>query len=477
MDASQLTLTSAMDTDKNRHTIEANQHVLIRLPSEGLKISFLREDGLISLGKFGSFKATSIFGYPYGTTFEIVEDNETVPVKSLTSVTDDPVENEIDESQITKDQVTKFFEVSAESNQDIINIGSKIQKLDNKQIDDLKKSGASSDIGQKIIDQIIAGHSAFDKKTIFSQQKYLRRKQQKFLRRFQVEYLGLSQLLQYYIEKDSQKIMEMSDETLGMLLSHANIRPGGRYLVIDDTSGVVIYAMLERMQGQGTILAIHENEHANLAALRHSNYSEEFQKKMIKTLSWLQFAEPENEMIHWEALGEQEIEQMKPTKKLQYERRLKRAAEINHALGMVIDGNFDALVSVTALNIPSILPLTIHRVGGSRPLVFYSQFKEVLLETQHALSSMKSVLAPSIFETRARTYQTIQGRLHPLMTLKGYGGYILSGTRVFPAEGPIQAVGKGTRKKPKQNPTETADILDTPKSNTDTEVVLDGMPS
>lgn len=438
-----------MDSSKSRTTIRANQHAFITLPSEGVKIAYLRDDGAISLGKFGTFKVSTILGHPYGTTFEITDDQVAVPIKSMTHTEENILENEMDD-ELTKDQLTKYFEVSAESNQDIINIGSKIQKLDNKQIDDLKKLGASSDIGQKIIEQIIAGHEGFDKKTLFSQQKYLRRKQQKFLRRFQVDYVGLSQLLQYYIEKDLQKVLDMSEETLGLLLNHANIRPGGNYLVVDDTAGVVVYAMLERMQGQGSIMLVHENEHANLAALRHLDYSEEYQQKMIKTVSWLQFIEPENEKIAWQELSQEEIDAMKPNKQLQYHRRLKRAAEINDAIESIERGNFDALVAVSTLSIPSFLEYVIPRVGGSRPLVFYSQFKEMLLETQHELAKDKRVLAPSIFETRARIYQTIKGRLHPLMTSRGYGGYVLSGTRVFPAGGHIQAVGKGSRKKPRQ---------------------------
>lgn len=363
------------------------------------------------------------------------------------------VENEEDEIS-EKEALIKYFEKSAENNQDIINVGLKIQKLDNKQIDDLKKLGASSEIGQKIIEQIIAGHAAFDKKTVFSQQKYLRRKQMKFLRRFQVEYLGSSQLLQYFIEKDMQKVLDMSEETLGLLLSYANVRPGGRYLVLDDTSGVVVYAMMERMQGKGQIMLVHENEHANLAALRYLDYPEELQEQMITPLSWLQFLEPEDEKIEWEPLPQEEIDSLKPNKRLQYHRRLKRAGEINKALDSVIKGNFDALVSCSTLNIPSFLPHVIERVGGSRPLVFYSTFKEMLLETQHELTKDKRVLAPSIFETRARIYQTIQGRLHPLMTSRGYGGYVLWATRVIPAGGHIQAVGKGSRKKAKSEPTE-----------------------
>lgn len=446
---------------KSKTHISPNQHAFIRLPSEGVKIAFLKEDGVIALGKFGSFKASSIFGHPFGTTFEIIEDHMAVPIKSLTH-TEEMVENEMDDD-ITKEKLTSFFGASAENNQEIINVGSKIQSLDSKQIDDLKKMGASSDIGQKIIEKIIAGHEAFDKKTIFSQQKYLRRKQQKFLRRFQVEYVGPSQLLQYYIDKDLQKVLDMSEESLGLLLSYANVRPGGNYLVVDDTAGVVVYAMLERMQGQGSIMLIHENEHANLAAMRYSDYSDEYQQKMIKTVSWLQFLEPENEKIHWQELSEAELSALKPTKQLQYERRLKRAAEINQNLDTITTGNFDALVAVSTLNIPSFLDAVVPAVGGSRPVVFYSQFKEMLLEAQHELTKDKRVLAPSIYETRARVYQTIQGRLHPLMTLRGYGGYVLAGTRVFPAEGLIQAVGKGTRKKAKQ---ETPEVKETEKEET-----------
>lgn len=472
------------------HTIAANQHVLLKLPSEGMKIAFLREGGTISLGKFGTFRVLSFLGHPLGTTFEIGEDQQAVPVKSMAHA-DEPVENELEQggsdvgddgseqgeptaadgrsndqahqssqtsgqsnknksekaTKASADHLTKYFEVSAESNQDIINIGLKIQKLDSKQIDELKQICASSDAGQKIIEHIIAGHGAFDKKTVFSQQKYLRRKQQKFLRRFQVERLGPSQLLLYYIDKDIQRVLHMSEETLGMLLSYANVRLGGHYLVLDDTAGVVVYAMLERMQGQGSILLVHENEHANLAALRHTDISEERQRAMVRTLSWLQFAEPENEKIDWAQMLQGEVDALKPNKQLQYARRLRRAAEINDALDTVLRGNFDALVVVSTLNIVSLLPYVVPRVGGSRPVVFYSPYKEILLEAQHELMRDKRVLAPVIYETRARVYQTIQGRLHPLMTLRGCGGYVLHGTRVFPADGRIQAVGKGTRKK------------------------------
>ncbi|EGW34254.1 uncharacterized protein SPAPADRAFT_59679 [Spathaspora passalidarum NRRL Y-27907] len=431
---------------KNRTVITANQHVLIRLPSEGTKIVELRPSGVVSLGKFGSFLVDGVLGYPFGQSFEIVEGQDVKPILSLQHSSDPKDVSEEPEGDLNKEELTKMF---SENNQNIIDIGSKIQKLTNDDIEELKKSGATSSIGQHIIDQMIAGHEGFDKKTLFSQQKYLRRKQQKFLRRFTVEYLGSSQMLQYYIDKDLPRVIDLSEESLGLLMTYGNVRPGGNYLLIDETGGVVLYAMLERMGGEGQVVLVHENEHVNIIALRHAGYSEEYINRMVKTIDYLQFLEPENEKINWEDKSEEELAEMKSSKREQYEKRRERATAINSVIETVQNGNFDALISVSTLHQPTLLPRILDTVGGSRPIVIYNQYKELLLETQHVLTKDKRVLAPSIFETRVRPYQTIPGRMHPLMTMRGGGGYILWGTKVIPQEG-ITAVGRGISKRKRE---------------------------
>ncbi|CUM64115.1 uncharacterized protein PRCAT00001706001 [Priceomyces carsonii] len=435
-----------VDSEKRSHksydAIQVDNYVVIRLPSEGMKIVELRKDGVISLGKFGTFEVNGVLGFPFGQSFEILDDNKVSPIKSLS----EDISKELNDNTITKDDLTKIFS-SAESNQNIIDVGSKIQKLTTEDIDNLKKSGASSKVGQLIIEQIIAGHGSFDKKTIYSQQKYIKRKQQKFSRKFTIEYLGASQLLQYYIEKDLTRVLDMSEETLGLLLTYANVRPGGKYLLIDETGGVILYSMMERMKCEGTIVCIHENEHPNHVALKYSNYPSEDQERLIKTINWLQFLEPQNEKIDWKEASEEELSEMKSSKKAQYYRRAKRANEINDVIDMVVEGNFDALICVSTLYLPTLIPKTLKAVGGSRPVVIYSQFKEILLEAQHSFESEKKILAPSIFETRVRPYQTIIGRMHPVMSQKGYGGYVLSGTRVYPKNCGVTAVGRGSGKR------------------------------
>lgn len=446
---------------RNDSTIEAGQHVLIRLPSEGLKIVHLQTSGLIGLGKFGTFEVAHILGQPLGSSFEILENNTVRRIKSLTETLND---DDLPDEAAQKEELTKTFSNSAENNQNILDIGEKIQSLSKKDIDELKKSGASSNIGQTIIEKIIAGHGGFDKKTLFSQQKYLKRKQQKFLRRFTVDYLGASRLLEYYIEKDAYRMQGLSIESLGLMMSYANIRPGGKYLVIDEISGVLTYALMERMQAQGTLVLLHENEHCNLNALKYTDYPEDVVNGIVKPINWLQFTEPQNERIKPEDLVETDFTKSKARE--QFIKRRERANNINTVIDLVEQNNFDGFISISTLYMPDVMDFVLPRIGGSRPIVVYNQYMEPLADLQRKFQSDKRVLAPSMFETRVRPYQTIPGRMHPLMTIRSGGGYVLWGTRVIPND-LVVAVGKGIKRKHEDSPEssevkDAADVKDSP---------------
>ena len=452
--------------DANRSTINIGLHVLIRLPSKGLKVVQLQESGRISLGKFGSFEVSGILGHPLGSSFEIVDDNTVRVIKSITDVGE--IWNA--DEDVQKQELTRMFSNSAENNQNIIDIGAKIQTLTNEDIDELKRSGASSNVGQLIIEKMIANHGGFDKKTIFSQEKYLKRKQQKFLRRFTVDYLGAAELLEYNLEKDSSKVLDLSVESLGLLMTYGNIRPGGKYLVIDETGGLLLYAMMERMECKGTIVLLHENEHANSIMLRYSGYRESVINAVVKPINWLQFTEPDNERIQ---INDEDFEPKKPKLKEQFMRKRERANNVNEVIDLVEEGNFDGFVSMSTLYMPDVLTHVIPKIGGSRPLVIYNQYKELLAEVQQHFTNDRRIIASSIFETRARPYQTIPGRMHPLMTMRSGGGYILWGTRVFPDESVI-AVGKGMKRKREESvesvtPSSPTSAIDTAEASVEPE--------
>jgi tRNA (adenine58-N1)-methyltransferase non-catalytic subunit len=59
---------------------------------------------------------------------------------------------------------------------------------------------------------------------------------------------------EYWFHKDQSRIRDIRVDTLSQMMNMANIKPGGRYLVVDDASGIVVSAALERMGGLLIIL-------------------------------------------------------------------------------------------------------------------------------------------------------------------------------------------------------------------------------
>lgn len=137
------------------------------------------------------------------------------------------------------------------------------QRLSNEEIEALKQGETSS--GRNIIAKILESHSALDKKTSYALAKYTLRKTRKFMRRFTVLPLDVPLLTSWMVnEKDGGRIMDIREEMLAQICSWANVycddtlsleqNPGNaplsnsnRWLVIDETGGLIIAAMAERM--------------------------------------------------------------------------------------------------------------------------------------------------------------------------------------------------------------------------------------
>lgn len=447
-------------------------HVLVRLPSNNLKVCELKPNSDVSLGKFGAFKVNDIIGYPFGTTFEIHYDNATeasapdagpsgdaaqegtsskgarnkfkIPVGRLSVIESRLTANAAATGLGSEEEGTPQPELqlvgNSDSNKNLINIGSSIQKLSSEEIEQLKQQSVSSN---EIISKMIEAHGSFHQKTVYSQEKYLKRKKQKFAKFFTVEYMSSSGLLQYLIDKgDVLRAMDLSEESMGMILNLANIRSNGTYLCVDETGGLLVYALLERMFGgenysaaQGEIVVVHENEHPNLDLLKFSNYTEEFIQQHVKTVSILDYFEPpvtEEVKEAFTPLTDEQLKSLKSNKKGAYYRRLKWYNTQLEIIEWATKQQYDGLVVASTLHLPTFVPKLGERVHGSRPIVCYSQFKETVLELSHTLYNDLRYLAPTIVETRCRPFQTIRGRLHPVMTMRGGGGYMMWCHKVIP---------------------------------------------
>jgi tRNA (adenine-N(1)-)-methyltransferase non-catalytic subunit len=232
----------------------------------------------INLGKYGTFSSNRILGRPYYITYELLEKEDAkagvelrvVPASELhaEALGDDqatPAESREEdapaEGLLGFDIVGEDGEVVMRNNRLTVDDPSR-QKLSYEEIEELKKADAGS--GKDIIAKIMASHMAIEEKTSFSLAKYTLRKSRKYLKRFTVLPLDIGTLIEYVTEKEAYKIMELREETLSLICSWANVHyaadnqvlmaedgasqiGGGRWLVVDDTGGLVTAALAEKM--------------------------------------------------------------------------------------------------------------------------------------------------------------------------------------------------------------------------------------
>lgn len=254
----------------------------------------------MSLGRYGSIPANLVIKRPYHLTYElqdkdaesnffsrlrvvpaselhadvIAEENgpsrqdSAVPEENILSATDGVEFSLVD---------NETGEVLLRSNREIIDDNAR-QTLTWQEIEALKRDGTDS--GQDLIAKLMLSHTGMDQKTVFSMAKYKLLKEKKFLRRFTVLPVDMHGYGNFWIgERDASKIMDMREEMLGLLSCWGNIHyteadhaalpeipedekteemeieeikkprqpKGTRYLVVDDTCGLLVGALAEKM--------------------------------------------------------------------------------------------------------------------------------------------------------------------------------------------------------------------------------------
>ncbi|KAL3458938.1 Gcd10p family-domain-containing protein [Aspergillus heterothallicus] len=440
-------------------SIRPNQFVLLRLPSETTKIVQVVPNTLINCGKFGTFPANQIIGRPFYLTFEILEtpgDSQSTHLRIV------PATELHAESLITEGEGDDDVEVNEEglplrTNREIVDDAS-TQKLTLEEIEALKKNSTAA--GKDIIAKILESHSTIDQKTAFSLAKYTLRKQKKYMKRFTVFPMDVSALINYMLEnRDSaNKSMELRDETMGLIGSWGNVhhggdatlqktlsRPNGRYLVVDETGGLVLAAMAERMgllhpseesdgeeedgaldqqppaqdsntgeetanpaqrtqrpaqmsATRNTITLVHANKQSNASLLKYFGYDQNNPDEShplftnLKTISWLQLLDPEADPIYAEEpaiMSDAELAALKTNKRGAYHRKRNRWSRVQSVVNEVRAGGYDGLVVATLMDPESVLQHTVPLLAGSAPVVIYSPTIEPLTEITDLYSTAR----------------------------------------------------------------------------------------
>ncbi|CZR53593.1 probable translation initiation factor 3 (eIF-3) zeta subunit [Phialocephala subalpina] len=436
--------------------VHPNVWVCLRLPSDSLKIIQVVPNTIVSLGKYGSFPANLIIERPYNLTYELLDrkpghkDSELRIVPAAELHADTIAEEEAaknpngtegeDKITIGGDGVEfqlvgENGEVIMRSNRETIDDSAR-QTLTMEEIEELKREGTGA--GKDLIAKLMASHLGLDQKTAFSLAKYKLLKTKKYLRRFTILPVDVPMLTTWMMEeKDASKILELREEMLALIGSWSNVHfsempidtgtGDGRWLVVDETGGLLAAALAERMgilypspsdlspqnseeesyrhaepplATSNTITLIHNNTQPNLSLLKYFSYDPTATSTSpthplsthLHPLSWLQLLHPENDTVYStpiEPVSPETLQSYKSGKRGTYYRKLRRHNRIKTIVDSTLAGGFSGLVIASHMDPVSILRHTIPLLRGGAQIAIYSPTIEPLVTLSDIYSTSR----------------------------------------------------------------------------------------
>mmetsp|Transcript_13555 Transcript_13555/g.27512 ORF Transcript_13555/g.27512 Transcript_13555/m.27512 type:complete len:634 (-) Transcript_13555:93-1994(-) len=143
--------------------------------------------------------------------------------------------------------------------------------------------------GSTIVAALISNSSTFSSKTAFSQAKYVKRKQLKYQPRCRIVRITPSTLCSAMHLRDARKICNLREDTLGQVLSNANVCAGQRVLVVDTAvQGIITASCVRRMGGYGSVLSLYCGQ----------------QPGYLDVVNRMNFTVMEKQALKWIAFGE-----------------------------------------------------------------------------------------------------------------------------------------------------------------------------
>lgn len=241
-----------------------------------------------------------------------------------------------------------------------------------------------------------------------------------------------------------------------------------------------------------TITVLHGASQPNLSFLGYFNYDVVAANhpphpllNHLMTLSWLQLLKPELDTTYSSpplTASHETLNSWKPSRRGNFHRKRRRFARTKYIVDTTRAGNFSGLVCASTMDLISILKHSLPLLAGGAPVAIYSPTLEPLTAVSDCFSVSRRtawvssdlpeiagksaeelerwpgsevfplnpmlLLGTSIQTSRARRWQVLPGRTHPLMTERGgTDGYVFTAWKAKPAEGKVTAKGKFKRKK------------------------------
>lgn len=329
---------------------------------------------------------------------------------------------------------------------ELINDGEFVQPLTFVDIQALKESGVhASDIIKKQIEQ----HANYSLKTEYSKEKYKKRKEEKYSKSFTTIEPTLFNVCEYWFNKDQNRIRDIRADTLSQMLNLANIRSGGRYIAVDDASGLVVSGILERMGGEGRLITICDTDSPPAyPVMSNMNFKPSIVSGVLASLNWATSDEDYTPLIPPSDLPADQIKSDRQKSRLN--KRKAVSDLLTNTRNDLFAGEFEASVSccrfffhadihlscyslvlASEYDPYSIIDKLLPYLGGSASIVVQSPHVQILADLQNKMRALPQYLCPTVTEAWLRRYQILPGRTHPMMSMSGSGGFILHATKVY----------------------------------------------
>ncbi|XP_009613532.1 uncharacterized protein [Nicotiana tomentosiformis] len=442
-----MSINKAVEEDSNQ-----NQNQNSRLTWEGCNVLLDINDGdrlvfarltAASTLKIGNKKCClqPLIGCPFGSLF-LVESGKEGPF--LSRFVPNAEGNNLEEKDVD----------GSKDNRAIVD-NNTAQSLTSEDIDEMRRQGAK---GDEIVDALIANSATFEKKTLFSQEKYRIKKQKKYAPRVLVRRPSARSICEAYFKKHPDKIGFMRVDALSLLLCLGNVTANADVLVVDMVGGILTGAIAERLGGTGYVCNTYRGSspypvditrmfnlndeickrivHASLTDLNSFQTGASVSESKEETLPAAHSCGVEEVGISSEHDCMEITPETIPSPIIKPCKSVKPGQKApQEAIKLWKENGFSSLIiAAPELDPWGIIKEVLPLLSFSAPFAVYHQYAQPLAMCMHNLQIEKMAIGLQISEPWLREYQVLPSRTHPHMQMSAFGGYILSGTKISSIE-------------------------------------------
>lgn len=363
--------------DDELETIRPELYFLIIDNKKGRKFATL-EMGKIKLNKkninLSFFKDKKL-----NTYWDLSDDDNYVQITEKEFKNEEEFEGEV--LEYTNEKIT------GATNKEIYQ-SSQAQKLTQEEIENLKTTTQDKD---ELIKKIIENNTSMEKRTIFSQEKIIKKKALKYKYLIFITPPTLFNIIETFFINESRTINQLRFDSVASMLINSNFHEKSSTIIIDESSNILTLAYAQRTQFDSKVMHIF------------------FDRPPSKHLN----------LLNLNSRQKGNIEYMRYSVLLDENQIFKKFYQ-NKFANLVICMKEDKLI-------PKYFFELLQFLKPSGNYVIFAKDKEILVSIDKIIVENQLGIDSKIIETISREYQILELRTHPMMNNKGFSGYVYIG--------------------------------------------------